>query len=306
MERMLAILLEKSITQCARSAGAGQISARVGAGRMQAACPPLSGRRLQAAEAFYPAPNGIQAPNFRLTLRGAALGFDMMKHYNFRGPSAGAKGRAEVIVRNGFALVLAFAVLGAGGFCRAQEAEAQKLLAAANVKETQAQKLRADAALKKQEAANDEGLASANQREASILTARAMQMMKADANKQRAFQLRSQARELWANAHSKAVEARNDEQKGIQCRHNAEELLHAGNQVKDQAAIAETLRNDAKAQAARATELIQSSTNDKAAVEMLNQRAETCWAEAEKLDPDTTRALAPKPAKPELRPAASH
>jgi hypothetical protein len=220
---------------------------------------------------------------------------------------SGALGRAKGLVRQSAVLALSLVVLGGGRVCLAQqEAEAQKILALANAKEAEAQKLRNDAGIKQQEAANDEASASALERTARIFTARAMQMMKADANRQRSFHLRNQAKEMWLDARNKLIAARNAEQKALQARHDSEELMKAAAQVKDQAGVADSLQNDAKAQASQAQALEQSANTDKAAAEVLDKRAETAWAEAEKLDPATHRALAPKPAKPELRPAVSH
>src|ERR1051326_7257039 len=62
----------------------------------------------------------------------------------------------------------------------ADNAEADKLLASAREKETQAQQLRAAASAATQKAADDELEASAEERQARILSARALQLLKAD------------------------------------------------------------------------------------------------------------------------------
>jgi len=82
--------------------------------------------------------------------------------------------------------------------------------------------------------------------------------------------------------------------------------LKAAAQLKDQPNIATSLENDAKAQATDAQNLEQAASNDKAEGEAFERRAEAAWAQAEKLDPETTRQLAPKPAKPEVHAPAQH
>src|SRR5579859_2694648 len=121
-------------------------------------------------------------------------------------------------------IVLALGVLGLGLASAADNVEADKLLAAARAKETHAQELRTSAAAASQKAADDELEASAEDRQARILSAQAMQLMKADANKQKAFQLRQEARQQWAEVLRKETEARNEDSKAAQHKHNAEEL----------------------------------------------------------------------------------
>src|SRR5690348_11032574 len=106
-------------------------------------------------------------------------------------------------------LLLALGTLGLGLAHAADNAEADKLLATAKAKETHAQELRASAAAASQKAADDELEASSEDRQARILSAQAMQLMKADANKQKAFQLRQECRQLMAEANRKQIEARN-------------------------------------------------------------------------------------------------
>jgi hypothetical protein len=202
--------------------------------------------------------------------------------------------------------VVSMTLLSPGVLCAADDAQAQKLLAEAKEKELQAQKLRTDANSKLQEAADEEVAAGDNQREARILTARALQLMKADPNKLRAFQLRHEAQMLWGDAHRQLIAGRNAEQRAAQRKRNSDELLKAAAQLKDQPNIAAGLENDAKAQATEAQNLEQAATNDKAEGEAFERRAEAAWAQAEKLDPETTRQLAPKPTKPEVHAPAQH
>ncbi len=203
-------------------------------------------------------------------------------------------------------LVLGLAVFGWGGVCFGQNAEADRLFALAKLKQAGAHQLRDNAAVKLQQAADDEAQAGANQREARILVARALQLLKAGPNRQKAFQLRHDAQVLSAEADAKWISARNTEQKAAQCRHNAEELMKAVQQVKDQANIATSLENDARIQGTEGRRLEMVVNTEKAEAEGLQKRAEAAWAEAEKLDPEAHRQLAPPPAKIELRPAVTH
>ena len=200
---------------------------------------------------------------------------------------------------------LALLVFAAAGVCRAQNAQVEKFFAEAKEKEAQAQKLRSDAGVFTQAAADYEAAAAAADREAQIFNVRALQLLK-DANKERAFSLRLAARKDWADAHRKLVGARNTEVKAAQFRHNAEELLKAAGQVKDQPSIAGALENDARAQTAEAQSLQQTAAAEKAEAEKLDQRAELSWKQAETADPETHRQVAPRPARPELRPGMQH
>jgi hypothetical protein len=194
-------------------------------------------------------------------------------------------------------LMLLALVAGAGPLCGADNSEADKLLAAAKAKELHAQELRTAAAAALQKAADDEMDAGAEERQARILSAQALQLLKADANKQRAFQLRHEARQLWAEGNVKAIEARNDEARIAQQNHNAEELKKAAAQLHDQPTIAATLENDAKAQEAqvqRETQLASTASNE---VSQLYHRAAEAWREAEKLDPETHQKVAPQQSK---------
>ena len=144
--------------------------------------------------------------------------------------------------------------------------------------------------------------ASVEERDARILTARALQMLKADASKQRAFALRHAARVRWQQAHSKSIEARNAEQKAAQESHNASELQKAAAQLKDQPNVAATLETDAKTLTAQAEQNTQLAGKQKTEAKELQQRGNADWAEAEKLDPETARQLAPPKPAPTLAP----
>jgi hypothetical protein len=200
-------------------------------------------------------------------------------------------------------ILVCFTALGTGRLLAA-DAAAERLFADAKAKETLAEKLRADSAAKLQEAADDEVAASDAQREARVLILRALQVLKADSKRQRSFLLRHEAQQLWATAHRKWVDARNAEQKAAHCRHNSEEMLKAAGQVKDQAALATALENDAKTQTADAQRAEQAASADRTEAENLDKRAASLWAEAERLDPEMHRQLAAKPEKPRILPAA--
>ena len=194
-------------------------------------------------------------------------------------------------------IVLAVALMGTSRVRGAENAAAERLLATAKAKETHAQELRAAAADAQQKAADDELEAGAEERDARILAARALNVLKADANKQRAFHMRHEAQKIWREAHRRAIEARNAEQRAAQQTRNAEELMKAAAQVKDQPAIASNLENDAKEQTAEAQRDAQAASEAKSAAQILEQRAVSGWAAAEKLDPETHGQLAPTSTK---------
>jgi hypothetical protein len=187
----------------------------------------------------------------------------------------------------------------------AADADANKLLADAKAKQLHAQQLREAAAATLQKAADDEMEASVEERDARILTARALQMLKADANKQRAFGLRHAAHVRWQQAHRVSIEARNAEQKAAQESRNASELQKAAAQLKDQPNIAATLETDAKTLTAQAEQNTQLASKQKTEAQELQQRGNADWAEAEKLDPETARQLAPPKPAPTLAPPHS-
>jgi uncharacterized phage infection (PIP) family protein YhgE len=195
-------------------------------------------------------------------------------------------------------LALAIALTGASGLRAAEDAAAQKLLAEARAKEMHAQELRTAAATTLQKAADDQIEAGVEEREARILAARALKLLGADAKKQRAFNLRNEARKLLLDAHGKVIEGRNAEQRAAQLTHDADELRKTAAQLKDQPTIASTLENEAKAQATQAQSDEQIANQDKAAAQVLEERGKAAWMEAEKLDPETQRQLAPISPKP--------
>ena len=197
-------------------------------------------------------------------------------------------------------LALGMTMVGAWQTRAADDAAAQKLLADARAKETHAQQLRAAAAATMQKAADDQMEASAEERDSRILTAKALKLVGADANKQRAFTVRVEARKLTAEAHNHLIYARNAEQKAAQLTKNAEELRKSAAELKDQPAVASTLENEAKAQAAEAQTELQTASTDKYSAQSLEERAKSAWAEAEKLDPEAQRQVAPATSKPTL------
>lgn len=182
----------------------------------------------------------------------------------------------------------------------AEDPAVQKLLADARAKEAQAQQLRAAAAGVMQKAADDQMEATADDRDAKILTAQAMKLMGADANKQKAFRLRVGARKFLSEAHEHLVRSRNAEQKAAQLTKNAEELNKAAAQLKDQAEVASTLEAEAKTATAQAQTEAQAASTDKLSAQSLEERAKVSWAEAEKLDPETHKLVAPSSPKPQL------
>ena len=149
-----------------------------------------------------------------------------------------------------------------------------------------------------QKAADDETEAGAEERDARILTARALNFLGADANKQRAFNMRREARKLSLEAHRKLIEARNAEQRAAQQTRNADELMKTAAQLKDQPAVASTLESEAKEQTAEAQRNAQTASQDKSEGQLLEQRASNGWAAAQKLDPETHLQLAPISRKP--------
>jgi len=196
-------------------------------------------------------------------------------------------------------LLFVFAVfLGAFELFAADDAAAQKLLAQARAKEVHAQELRAAAAATLQKAADDQMEAGAEDRDARILTAQALKLLGADANKQKAFRLRQEARKLWLQEHNMLIASRNAEQKAAQQTRNAEELRKSAAELKDQPTIASTLEADAKEQSTEAQSEAQTAASEKFATQSFEERAKTAWAEAEKLDPETHRQVAPANPKP--------
>jgi hypothetical protein len=200
--------------------------------------------------------------------------------------------RAEATRAFAPGLVIALAMALSGNAYAAENAAADRLLTMAKAKETRAEEFRVAAAAARQKAADDELDAAAEERDARILTARALNVLKADTNKQRAFHMRHVARELALEGHRKAIEARNAEQRAAQETRNAEELTKAAAELKDQPTIASNLENDAKEQTAEAQRNTQAAAEAKSAAQLLEQRAANGWAAAEKLDPETHAQVA--------------
>jgi hypothetical protein len=192
---------------------------------------------------------------------------------------------------------VAVMLMTAPGLHAADEAAAQKLLTQARAKEAHAQELRAAAATGLQKAADDQMEASGEDRDARILTAQALKLMGADANKQKAFRLRQEAHKLWNEDHNMLIAARNDEQKAAQLTHNAEELRKSAAELKDQTTVAATLEGEAKQAETDAAAATQRANQAKYGASSLDERGRAAWAEAEKLDPETHRQVA-QPVKP--------
>ncbi|HXP63460.1 MAG TPA: hypothetical protein VN829_23355 [Dongiaceae bacterium] len=178
--------------------------------------------------------------------------------------------------------------------------EPDKFLAQAKVKQEAAQKLRAEANAKLQAAADQDAEALSNECEAQVMTAHAMQLMKADGTKQRAFHIGVLAQQSFAQANRKSVEARNAELKAAQERHDAGELSKAAAALKDQSGIAAALEADAKILLAQAQQDEQAATAAKAEAQRLSQDGDGQWANAARLDPQTHQKMAAKPVKPAL------
>jgi hypothetical protein len=180
----------------------------------------------------------------------------------------------------------------------ADDAAAQKLFSEARAKEVHAQELRAASAAADQKAADDRMEASADERDARILGAQALKLLGADANKQKAFKVRQEARKFWIDSQKMLITARNDEQRAAQQTHNAEELRKSVAELKDQPTIASTLEAEANEQSKEAQNSAQTGAQAKLGAQSLEERARAAWAEAEKLDPETHRQVAPASPKP--------
>ena len=203
-------------------------------------------------------------------------------------------------ITNALLLAMAVSLASTTGLRAADDAAAQKLLTEARAKEAHAEELRSVAAAAVQKAADDQMEAGAEERDARILTAQALKLMGADANKQKAFRQRQQARKLWVEDRNMLIAARNDEQKAAQLTHNAEELEKSAAQLKDQPAVAAALESEAKEATNEAQAAQQAAGQAKFGAQSLDERAKTAWAEAEKLDPETHRQVAPATPKPVL------
>lgn len=207
------------------------------------------------------------------------------------------------MMRPSHLLVLALGIILAVGATQswaADEAAAQKMMTEARAKEAHAQELRAAAAATLQKAADDQMEASAEERDARILSAQALKLSGADENKQHAFKLRVEARKLSSQSHLDLINARNAEQKAAQLSHNAEELRKSAAQLKDQPSVASTLENEAKEQETQAQTESQTANTDKFSAQALEGRAKNAWAAAEKLDPEAQHQAAPASPKPVL------
>jgi colicin import membrane protein len=203
-----------------------------------------------------------------------------------------------------FGLAALFLFLAVAPRLYAQAAgESEKLLAQAKIKQEQAQRFRADANAKLQAAAEDDAQAVTDEQGARMLIARALALSKASKDKEKAFEFRNLANAGFVDANKRWVNARNAELRAAQHKHEAEELAKAAALVKDQPGIAATLEQDAKDQLAQAQQEEQVAATAKAEGAQLTQRAEMHLAQAEKLDPETHRQLAAKPAKVVLREA---
>jgi hypothetical protein len=173
--------------------------------------------------------------------------------------------------------------------------QAEKLFAESRARMEHAHSLRAAASEKAQAAADDEAAASEAEREAKVLQVRALSILKADANRMKAFTLRNESQTLFTHAHRLAGEARNAELQADRDRHNAAELAKAVAQVKDQPAVAAALENDIRALAAdeKVHQAEHAAKRQQAAA--ANQRAIEFWEQADGLDPEGARRVGPKP-----------
>ena len=189
--------------------------------------------------------------------------------------------------------------------CRAENPEVEKLFTAAKEHELRAEKAKEAAAIKLEEANADETTAKLEQRAANLLSARALQMAHADANRQRAFQLRHEAQQLLAQAHHRLVVSHTSEVQAAKIKAAIPDLQKAAVELKDQPQVSLQLENEAKSEAAEAQRLDSLAVSEKTAAENEERRAGVLWAESEKLDPEAHRQLAPKPVRPLLRPTAN-
>ncbi|HZR16157.1 MAG TPA: hypothetical protein VFE51_02415 [Verrucomicrobiae bacterium] len=215
-------------------------------------------------------------------------------------PPTVIKSLCQVASLRGIALCIALVVAPALAIRAAEDPAVQKLLDEARAKQVRAQELRAAAASVLQKAADDQMEAGVQERDAKILTAQAMKLMSADANKQRAFKLRLEARKLWSDSHQHLIMARNAEQRSAQLTRNAEELRKAAEQLKDQPSVASTLENEAREDTTQSQNESQAASSDKFSAQALEARAKNAWAEAEKLDPETLKRVAPSTPTPQL------
>ena len=207
--------------------------------------------------------------------------------------------RATVII-TGVAIALSTCLPTHG----AESPEVEKLFTAAKEHELRAEKAKSAAAAKMEEANEDEMTAKAEQRAANILSARALQLAHADANRQRAYQLRNEAQHLLNQAHRRFSIARTSEIQASKLKAAVQDLQKAAVELKDQTQVAQQLDSEAKSEAAEAQRLENLAVSEKTAAENEERHAGALWTESEKLDPEAHRQLAPKPARPMLRPAA--
>lgn len=105
--------------------------------------------------------------------------------------------------------------------------------------------------------------------------------------------MRIESRRFLNDSHAHLISARNAEQKAAQLTRNAEELRKAAEQLKDQPAVAASLEDEAKEDAAQAQADTQTANTDKYSAKGLEGRAKAAWAAAEKLDPETHKRVAP-------------
>ncbi len=184
-----------------------------------------------------------------------------------------------------FSLIVMFG-LGLAGTAVA-DPRADALFAQAAKYQADAHAKKVAAAAKMQEAQNDEIFALGDEREAQILIAQAMGILKADANKQRAWNDRNTARSLFWQAETNWVESRNLSARAAAHRHDVAELQRAMATVRDQPGVIAQLNGDIKRQSDAAALDEQGSARAKADGDAAAAKARQLWDEANRIDPPT-------------------
>jgi hypothetical protein len=180
---------------------------------------------------------------------------------------------------------------------------ADKLFAEAKVFHERAEKHRAMLYGDAVKIVYDETMAGRDDFEAHLLTAKALAILKADANKVKAHELRGEAHLIWEEALQALRMSHNYVRWGAVHRHRAAELEKAAGILKDQPAVAAGLKADAERNTKQSKHDDEFAAKNKATWEELHMKAHNLNAQAEKLDPETQKKVAIKPAEPKTPPA---
>jgi len=184
-----------------------------------------------------------------------------------------------------FTMLLMFGIGIAGNAVADPRADA--LFAQAKKYQDDAHAKKVVAAAKRQEAQNDEIFAMGDEREAQILIAQALGILKADGNKQRAWNDRNTARALFWQAQADWVESRNLSARAAAHRHDMGELQRAQGTVRDQPGVVAQLNGDIKRQSDAAALDDQAAARAKADGDAAAAKARALWDDANRVDPPT-------------------